>query len=72
MTLSVRYANLPNNCKLELIKAEKSRVEQEVVIALQLENGERLQGSFLPTITLWDLLLYWESNSDRFKYNILQ
>ena len=64
VTLSVRYANLPNNCKLELIKAEKSRVEQEVVIALQLENGERLQGSFLPTITLWDLLLYWESNSD--------
>jgi hypothetical protein len=42
VTLSVRYANLPNNCKLELIKAEKSRVEQEVVIALQLEISHKI------------------------------
>lgn len=66
VTLSVRFANLPNNCKLELVKSEKSRVEQEVVIALQLENGERLQGSFSPTISLWELLLHWETSSDRF------
>ncbi|XP_071130006.1 tether containing UBX domain for GLUT4-like isoform X1 [Mytilus edulis] len=64
VTLSVRFANLPNNCKLELVKAEKSRVEQEVVIALQLENGERLQGSFSPTISLWELLHHWESKSE--------
>ncbi|XP_052071429.1 tether containing UBX domain for GLUT4-like [Mytilus californianus] len=64
VTLSVRFANLPNNCKLELVKSEKSRVEQEVVIALQLENGERLQGSFSPTISLWELLLHWENKSE--------
>jgi hypothetical protein len=54
-----------------LIKTDfriRCTVEQEVVIALQLENGERLQGSFLPTITLRDLLLYWESNSDKSYY----
>lgn len=64
VTLSLRYANLPNNCKLELIKSEKSRIDQEVIIALQLENGERLQGSFSPNTTLWDLLQHWESKSE--------
>lgn len=61
VTLAVRYANLPNNAKLELVRSEQSRTESEVVIALQLENGERLQHSFSPGITLWDMLLYWEN-----------
>ena len=48
-----------------MVKSDRSRVEEEVVVALQLENGERLQASFPPSITLWDLLLHWESKSDR-------
>ncbi|XP_053393564.1 tether containing UBX domain for GLUT4-like [Mercenaria mercenaria] len=64
LTLSVRYANLPNNAKLELVKAEKSRAETEVLIALQLENGERLQHSFSPGTSLWELLLHWENQQE--------
>ena len=61
VTLSVRFSGLPNNAKLELIKAEKSRAEQDVVIALQLETGERHQGTFAPSTTLWSFLLHWEN-----------
>ena len=65
VTLSVRYANLPNNAKLELVKSEQSREESEVLIALQLENGERLQQSFSPGTTLWEILAHWENIPDR-------
>ena len=65
MTLSVRFANLPNNAKLELVKSEESRAESEVLIALQLESGERLQHSFSPGITLYDILMHWENIPDR-------
>ena len=65
VTLSVRYANLPNNAKLELVKSEKAREESEVLIALQLESGERLQHSFSPGVTLWEVLLHWENVPDR-------
>ncbi|KAL4239835.1 Tether containing UBX domain for GLUT4 [Mactra antiquata] len=64
LTLSVRYANLPNNAKLELVKAEKSRAETEVLIALQLESGDRLQHTFLPGTSLWEVLLHWENQPD--------
>ena len=65
MTLSVRFANLPNNAKLELVKSEESRAESEVLIALQLESGERLQHSFSPGTTLWEILMHWENIPDR-------
>lgn len=64
LTLSVQYANLQNNAKLELVKAEKPRTESEVLIALQLENGERLQHSFSPGTSLWEVLLHWENQAD--------
>lgn len=65
VTLSVRYANLPNNAKLELVKSEKSREESEVMIALQLEGGDRLQHTFSPAAALWEVLLHWENIPDR-------
>ena len=65
VTLSVRYANLPNNCKLELVKSEESRAESDVLIALQLESGDRLQHTFSPGTTLWEVLLHWENLPDR-------
>ncbi|XP_046572870.1 tether containing UBX domain for GLUT4-like [Haliotis rubra] len=63
LSLSFRYANLPNNAKLELQKLEKSRAEENVGIALQLESGQRLQNSFLPGTSLWDILQHWETQS---------
>ncbi|XP_064636841.1 tether containing UBX domain for GLUT4-like isoform X2 [Lineus longissimus] len=63
VTLSIRFANLVSNAKLELVKSQKSRVETTVVIALQLAAGTRLQNAFSPGITLWDILMHWENQS---------
>ncbi|XP_022091485.1 tether containing UBX domain for GLUT4-like [Acanthaster planci] len=62
--LSVRYANLPNNCKLELVKADRPRTESAVCLALQTESGERLQREFPPATSLWDVLLHWETQNE--------
>ncbi|XP_067673593.1 tether containing UBX domain for GLUT4-like [Haliotis asinina] len=66
LSLSFRYANLPNNAKLELQKLEKSRAEENVGIALQLESGQRLQNSFLPGTSLWEILQHWETQSGEY------
>ncbi|KAL3875966.1 hypothetical protein ACJMK2_033860 [Sinanodonta woodiana] len=63
-TLSVRYANLPNNAKLELVKSHKIRSESNVLVAVQLESGERLQQEFSPGTTLWEILCHWEEKPD--------
>ncbi|XP_039273125.2 tether containing UBX domain for GLUT4-like [Styela clava] len=60
-SLSWRYANVPNNAKLELLKQEKVKQESPVRIALQFEGGNRVQHSFLPSVTLSDILQHWES-----------
>ncbi|XP_039595307.1 tether containing UBX domain for GLUT4 [Polypterus senegalus] len=56
-----RFANLPNNAKLEMVPSSQQRVglDSMVRIALQLEDGSRLQGSFLCGQTLWDLIDYF-------------
>ncbi|XP_051889229.1 tether containing UBX domain for GLUT4 isoform X2 [Pristis pectinata] len=53
-----RFANVPNNAKLEMVAATRQRVgtESKVRIALQLEDGSRLQHLFPSSLTLWDLL----------------
>ena len=66
VTLSIRFANIPNNAKLELVKSESSRAEQDVLIALQLESGERLQEKFPPSTAIWDILVHWENLPDRY------
>ncbi|GFS12296.1 tether containing UBX domain for GLUT4 [Elysia marginata] len=67
LSLSVRYASLPNNAKLEMVKSPSSRTEQDVVIALQLASGERYQESFKPSSSLWDILLVFESKISHLK-----
>ncbi|KAK7003859.1 tether containing UBX domain for GLUT4, partial [Biomphalaria glabrata] len=67
LSLSVRFSSLPNNAKLELAKAASARVEQDVKIALQLDSGQRLQGTFKPSTTLWDLLLQLENEHSEHK-----
>ncbi|XP_032900107.1 tether containing UBX domain for GLUT4 isoform X2 [Amblyraja radiata] len=53
-----RFANVPNNAKLEMVAATRQRVgtETKVRIALQLEDGSRLQHVFPSSLTLWNLL----------------
>ncbi|XP_029635484.1 tether containing UBX domain for GLUT4 isoform X3 [Octopus sinensis] len=64
LTLSIRYLNLTNNAKLELVKAATPRKESEIIVALQLSDGTRLQKSFLPQVTLWEILQHWQKEAD--------
>lgn len=54
---TIRFSGLPNNAQLELAEALKIRSETAVTIGLQLETGVRLLGNFLPSNSLWDVLL---------------
>ena len=45
----------------------KAREESNVTLGLQLESGDRLTGTFQPTVSLWDVLQQLcpeESNPD--------
>ncbi|XP_032471945.1 tether containing UBX domain for GLUT4 isoform X1 [Phocoena sinus] len=58
LSLQWRFANLPNNAKLEMVPISRSRKgpENMVRIALQLDDGSRLQDTFCSGQTLWELL----------------
>ncbi|KAF3687323.1 Tether containing UBX domain for GLUT4 [Channa argus] len=66
LTLPWRFANLPNNAKLEMVTSTRKQAvaDSQVRIALQLEDGSRLQGSFSCGQTLWDLLAHFHQTSD--------
>ncbi|XP_022379247.1 tether containing UBX domain for GLUT4 isoform X3 [Enhydra lutris kenyoni] len=56
-----RFANLPNNAKLEMVPISRSREgpKNTVRIALQLDDGSRLQDTFCSGQTLWELLSHF-------------
>ncbi|XP_035198139.1 tether containing UBX domain for GLUT4 isoform X1 [Oxyura jamaicensis] len=58
LSLQWRFARLPNNAKLEMVPVSCNRVGigNTVRIALQLDDGSRLQDTFLCQQTLWELL----------------
>uniref|UniRef100_T1E3Z7 Tether containing UBX domain for GLUT4-like protein n=1 Tax=Crotalus horridus TaxID=35024 RepID=T1E3Z7_CROHD len=58
LSLQWRFANLPNNAKLEMVPISRHRVgiENTIRIALQLDDGSRLQDTFSSSQTLWDIL----------------
>ncbi|XP_058022986.1 tether containing UBX domain for GLUT4 isoform X2 [Ahaetulla prasina] len=58
LSLQWRFANLPNNAKLEMVPISSNRVgiENTIRIALQLDDGSRLQDTFSSSQTLWDIL----------------
>jgi tether containing UBX domain for GLUT4 len=47
-----RFAGLPNNSCLEMVESDQKRVEQSLVICVQLEDGTRLNGNFESSATL--------------------
>ncbi|XP_070712679.1 tether containing UBX domain for GLUT4 [Pempheris klunzingeri] len=61
LTLPWRFANLPNNAKLEMVSSMRKPAvaESQVRIALQMEDGSRLQGSFSSGQSLWELLTHF-------------
>uniref|UniRef100_A0A8C9EGU0 ASPSCR1 tether for SLC2A4, UBX domain containing n=1 Tax=Pavo cristatus TaxID=9049 RepID=A0A8C9EGU0_PAVCR len=63
LTLQWRFARLPNNAKLEMVPVSCNRagIGNTVRIALQLDDGSRLQDTFLCQQTLWELLNHFAS-----------
>ncbi|KAM7334725.1 hypothetical protein ACRRTK_008045 [Alexandromys fortis] len=67
LSLQWRFANLPNNAKLEMVPVSRSREgpENMVRIALQLDDGSRLQDTFCSRQTLWELLSHFVQTRER-------
>ncbi|KAG9473592.1 hypothetical protein GDO78_004079 [Eleutherodactylus coqui] len=62
LSLQWRFANLPNNAKLEMVSRSQQRAGTEstkVRVALQLEEGARLQDEFLCSQSLWEVLTHF-------------
>ncbi|TRY82641.1 hypothetical protein DNTS_032582 [Danionella cerebrum] len=61
LSLPWRFAALPNNAKLEMVQSSRqpTAIENTIRIALQTEDGSRLQGSFSSALSLWDLLTHF-------------
>lgn len=55
-TATFRFSGLPNNAQLELVNATKVRSDSDVTLALNLENGNRVIGTFNPNVTLLTIL----------------
>lgn len=51
-----RFSALPNNCTLEMYETDKKRIEEAVMICLQLEDNTRLNGNHLPSKTLREII----------------
>ncbi|NXG73401.1 ASPC1 protein, partial [Baryphthengus martii] len=57
LSLQWRFARLPNNAKLEMVPvSNRVGTGNPVRVALQLDDGSRLQDTFLCEQTLWELL----------------
>ncbi|KAM9258271.1 tether containing UBX domain for GLUT4 isoform 1-T1 [Cariama cristata] len=57
LSLQWRFARLPNNAKLEMVPvSNRVGIGNTIRIALQLDDGSRLQDTFLCQQTLWELL----------------
>ncbi|XP_016891081.1 tether containing UBX domain for GLUT4 [Cynoglossus semilaevis] len=65
LTLPLRYSNLPNNAKLEMVTStwKQSPADSQVRIAVQMEDGSRLQDSFSCQQNLWELLTHFSQIS---------
>ncbi|TNM85446.1 hypothetical protein fugu_007717 [Takifugu bimaculatus] len=61
LSLPWRFANLPNNAKLEIVTCTRKQAvtESQVSIALQMENGLRHQGSFSCEQSLWEVVTHF-------------
>ncbi|KAL1005507.1 hypothetical protein UPYG_G00059990 [Umbra pygmaea] len=61
LSLQWRFASVPNNAKLEVVPSTRKQTvaDSSLRIALQMEDGSRLQGSFSSGQTLWELLTHF-------------
>lgn len=59
-----RFSGLPNNAQLEMVEAQTIRQEANVELLLQLPDGSRLEGTFKPSLTIFDIVdQLWPAHS---------
>merc|ERR1712000_570667 len=69
LSLTIRFANLPNNAKLILNKKTKSELDsQSVVVRLQGPTGA-CDGTFSPSTSLWNVLVYFGKEGKEKDFN---
>lgn len=51
-----RFSGLPNNAQFELVPATRVRLESDIILAVSVENGNRLVEKFPPSQTLRTVL----------------
>lgn len=56
LTTPYRFAGLPNNASLEMVEAQKKRLDAEVELVIQLGDGARVTGQFKPNKTLLEII----------------
>ncbi|CAK1556271.1 unnamed protein product [Leptosia nina] len=62
LTSTMRFCNIPNKAILEMVEAERTRVESNVTVGLLLIDGERRTAEFSPQTSLYDLVMSLASN----------
>jgi len=55
-TATFRFSGLPNNAQLELAAALRNRIEGDITLAVNLEDGSRITDTFSPNDTLLNVL----------------
>jgi hypothetical protein len=56
LSLSLRFANIPNNAKLELVAEASGAKAANVQIVLQLPDGRRMQQTVPNSANFWGVL----------------
>ncbi|XP_023167847.2 tether containing UBX domain for GLUT4 [Drosophila hydei] len=56
LTQQFRFSGLPNNCVLEMEPTDKRRPVSNVVVCIQLNDGSRKQGEFVPSNNVWSVV----------------
>ncbi|XP_076755823.1 tether containing UBX domain for GLUT4 [Xylocopa sonorina] len=67
----LRFTGLANNAQVEMVPCTKKRSISTVVIGIQLENGERLMGEYIPDVTLAEILQNVKLNEDFEKVTLI-
>lgn len=65
LTTPWRLLGIPTNAMLDMYKLEQPRPITDVTIQLQISDGSRLTGSFKPSTTLQEMLIWYRTQPDR-------
>ncbi len=68
LSLTIRFANIPNNAHFDLKSAPIQRKESKITLAVQLESGDRKIDDFDSNQNLWDIIQQLFANNPVLNY----